>query len=191
MQQVILPIFGWNIHTYAKCLQLVILVSCYRRGIHASQNLNHRTRRNAFIGSRNGTQCLLHDFRSIKLTRWILANIAITAIVITLFIEVVEQDAPSAYTTLSIFAHSFEFFTIYLSQTTIVSKPFQLDNVVQGIEKHGLCRCPVSSSSTNLLIETFNALGHVIVNHPSHVALVDTHTKGNRSTNHLYLVVFE
>lgn len=47
----------------------------------------------------------------------------------------------------------------------------------------------VTPSTTYFLIVVLNALGQIIVNHKAHIALVDTHSEGNRCTDHLNAVV--
>ena len=43
----------------------------------------------------------------------------------------------------------------------------------------------ITTSTTGLLIISLQRFGNIIVNHITHIGLVDTHTKGNRGNNHI------
>ena len=57
------------------------------------------------------------------------------------------------------------------------------------VVKDALCLFLVSARSAALLHIALKALWSGVVDHKAHVALVNAHTKGNRSNDHLNLVV--
>ena len=59
-------------------------------------------------------------------------------------------------------------------------------NRTKGVTGH-----PVSSGTAYLLIETFNAFGQIVMNHPAHIAFVNSHSEGDGGAYHLHAVVDE
>ena len=78
-----------------------------------------------------------------------------------------------------------------LPLTTLIRKLPQGDNVLQVVEQNRLARQSITTATANLLIETLDALGQIIMNHKTHIAFVDSHTKGDCGTDDLHTVVLE
>ena len=61
----------------------------------------------------------------------------------------------------------------------------ELLQVLVGVESDALPLAVVATGATRFLIVAFEALGDVVVNHKSHIRLVDTHAEGDSSHNHI------
>ena len=105
--------------------------------------------------------------------------------------EIVEQDTSATDARFGILLHLAQFVLVQFLLSTVLGKLFQLDNVREGIEKHGVCRSSIAPGTSYLLVETLDALWHVVMDDPSHVALVDAHTEGDGGTDHLNGVLLE
>ena len=123
--------------------------------------------------------------------RRILAYVAVAAVVVGLFVEVAQQDTAATDARLGVLPHALQLVHIDVLLTAGLGKLRQLDDVGDGIEQHGVSRCPVAPCTPNLLIEALNALGHVEMNHPADVALVNAHAEGDGGTDHQQVVVLE
>ena len=64
-------------------------------------------------------------------------------------------------------------------------------DIGQRVEEDCVGRGSIAPRTTYLLIETLDALGHVVMDDPAHIALVDAHAEGNGGTDHEQLVVLE
>ena len=105
--------------------------------------------------------------------------------------EIIQEDSSSADSRFGVFFHSSQFFQIHRFLSAFFAERTEGDDICHRIEQYRIGRSAVSSGSSYLLIETLDALRHVVVNHPAHVALVDTHSEGDGSAHHFYLVHLE
>ena len=191
LQQIGLPIAHAHILAHTEGLQFVIVISRNGRRLHASQYLDAGAHGNLFARSHHGTQRLLGKYGTIEGTWRIVADITMTAILTGGLSEIIQEDSSSADSRFGVFFHSSQFFQIHRFLSAFFAERAQGDDVCHRIEQYRICRSAVSSGSSYLLIETLDALRHVVVNHPSHVALVDTHSEGDGSAHHFYLVHLE
>ena len=155
------------------------------------QNLDDRGDPDLLIGSLGSTQSHLHISRTVKSFRRILADVTVAAVVVCLFTEIVQEDPSPTDARFCILLHPSELLYVHILLSALFGKLRQLDDIRQGIEEHGVCWGTVSACTPDLLIETLDALGHIIMDHPSHITLIDTHAKGDGGTDHQQLVVLK
>ena len=191
LQQIGLPIAHAYILAHSEGFQLVIVISRNGRRLHASQYLYTGTHGNLFARTNHGTQCLLGKHGTIEGTGRIVADITMTAILSRSLSEIIQEDSPSADSRFGVFFHSSQLFQIHRFLSAFFAKRTEGDDVCHRIEQYRIGRSAVSSGTSYLLIEALDALRHVVVNHPAHIALVDTHSEGDGSAHHLYLVHLE
>ena len=191
LEHVCLPVADAHVLAHTKGLQFVVVVASHGRRHHPSQYLDAGAHGNLFARTDHGTQRLLGKHGAIEGMGRILAHIAMTAILRRRLSEIIQEDSSSAHSRFGVFFHSAQFFQVHRFLSAFFAERTEGDDICHRIEKHGVGWCTVSSGSSYLLIETLYALRHVVVNHPSHVALVDAHSEGDGSAYHLYLVHLE
>ena len=177
--------------SHTKRFQLVVAFADYLGRAHAAQNLHAGRQADLLVGALNGRERHLSQCGSVEALRRILAHVAVAAVVLGLFAEIIQQYPSPADGRFGILLHAFEFVHVDVLLSALSCKLRELYHIGQRIEQDGLGRSPVATGTPNLLVETLNALGHVVVNHPAHVLLVDAHTEGYRGANHLHEVLFE
>ena len=191
LEHVCLPVANAYILAYSEGLQLVVVIASHGRRLHTSQYLDAGTHGNLFARSHHGTQCLLGKHGTIKGTWRIVADITMTTILTGGLSEIIQEDSSSAHSRFGVFFHSSQFFQIHRFLSAFFAERTEGDDICHRIEQYRIGRSAVSSGSSYLLIETLDALRHVVVNHPAYVALVDTHSEGDGSAHHFYLVHLE
>ena len=191
LEHVCLPIAHAHILAHTEGLQLIIVISRNGRSLHASQYLDAGAHGNLFARSYHGTQRLLGKHGTIEGTWRIVADITMTTILTGSLSEIIQEDSSSADSRFGVFFHSSQFFQIHRFLSAFFAERTEGDDICHRIEQYRIGRCAVSSGSSYLLIETLDALRHVVVNHPAHIALVDTHSEGDGSAHHFYLVHLE
>ena len=67
----------------------------------------------------------------------------------------------------------------------------ELNHIGKRIEQDGVGRGTIASGTTYLLIVALNALWHIVMDNPTHITLVDTHTESNGGTHYLDVVFLE
>ena len=75
--------------------------------------------------------------------------------------------------------------------SAVACKLAELDHVGQRVEQDGLGIVAVAASTPDFLIEVLDALRHVVVDDPAHIALVDTHSESDGGTHYLQIVLLE
>ena len=108
-----------------------------------------------------------------------------------LFVKIIQKDTAATNVRFCILPHLFEFVHVYVLLSTGLGELRQLDDVGQRVEQHGIGRCAITPCTANLLIEALDAFGHVIMDNPTDVALVNAHAESNSGTHYLYLVILE
>ena len=191
LQQIGLPIAHAHILAHTEGLQFVIVISRNGRRLHTSQYLYAGAHGNLFTRTDHGTQRLLGKHGTIEGAGRIVADITMTTILAGGLSEIIQEDSSSADSRFGVFFHSSQFFQIHRFLSAFFAERTEGDDICHRIEQYRIGRSAVSSGSSYLLIETLDALRHIVVNHPAHVALVDTHSEGDGSAHHFYLVHLE
>ena len=114
-----------------------------------------------------------------------------TAVVIALFAEIVQQNTASANTAFGIVLHPLQLFEIHFPLAAFIGKTSQLNNVGQRIKQNGIGRSPVSACTAYLLIKAFNAFGHIIMEYPAYITFVNAHSESNCGTDNGRPIIFE
>ena len=141
------------------------------------------------IGAGYRREGLLCQYSAVETKGWGAANVAVVAVGVAHLTEIVEQYPAPADLSLGILLHALQLLCVYLLLAALIGKAPQGDDVLQVIIQHGLAGQAVPAATTYLLIEVLYALGHVVVHHKPHVALVYAHAEGYGGTYHLYVVV--
>ena len=191
LQQIVLPVFHAHVLAHAESLQLVVLVAHHVRRVDATEDFDALSEVDVLMGTHHGTECFLCQNRAVESTGRIGTDIAMTAVFFGGLTEIVEQDATAAHPRFSVLFHALELFEVDITLTAILGEIPQLDDVRHGVEEYRVGRCAISSGTPYLLVEALDALRHVVVDDPSHVALVDAHSEGDGGANHLNLVHLE
>src|SRR5690606_1390956 len=78
---------------------------------------------------------------------------------------------------------------LLLSNGLTLHKLLKLLNILVAIECNTTTFTSIPTGTTCFLIITLKTLGHIIVDNDTHVRLINTHTKGNGSNNHVNLFI--
>lgn len=96
LQEIVLPVLHADILAHSEGLQLLEVMFDDERGTDAPDDFYALADVYAFVGSDDGTQCLLNQDGAVEGLRWVGAYIAVPAILGGSLSEVVEEDSPSA-----------------------------------------------------------------------------------------------
>ena len=152
---------------------------------HAAKDLDYDIEAFGRGHTHNGTEGLLRQHRAIEFRTGIAAVVAVAAVMIHVFAEITEQDTPAAHRSLGITLHEIELAGIDILLARFLHEVAACDDVAVGIEKDSLGRESVASGPPYLLIVAFYIAGDIVVHHPAHIALIDSHAKGDCSADHL------
>ena len=191
LQQIVVPVACRHVEASAERLQPLEAVRHHLRRRHAAQQVDEHREAHALLRAHNCREGFLHERRAVERLRRRVAHVAVAAVLLADFAEVVQQDAAPAHLRLGILLHAQQFVEVDVALPALVGKASQCDDVLQVIEKDGLAGQSVAAAAPYLLIETLYALRQVVVHDEAHVALVDAHAEGYRGTNHLYSVGHE
>ena len=191
LQQIVLPVGRRQVLAHAEGLQLFIPMTHDIGRADTFDNLDNGGYTNGLFCPYGSTEGHLHITSAVEASGWILTDVTVAAVVVRLLAEIVEQDPPATDTRLSIFLHPFQLVHVDILLTTLSCKFSKLYNVCEGIEKDGISWCPITSGTSYLLIEALDAFGHVIMDHPTDIAFVDTHSEGDGGTDNSELVILK
>ena len=142
-------------------------------------------------GTFYGRERLLHENRAVETLWRVLADVAIPAVAIVVFAEVVEQNATTANLRFGVFLHAVELLGVDVSLAALVYKFAERDDVLEVVEQHGFGGEAVAARAPNLLIKTLDALGEIVMDDITDIALVDAHAECDCRTHDIDIVVDE
>ena len=119
------------------------------------------------------------------------AVVAVVAVVLVVdFTEIVEQHLPSANAGLGIGCRLLQQLTAYIlfSNRLAFHKLVEFTQVLIGIKSQTDALPAVTTGTSRLLVIAFQRLGDVVVYDEAHIGFVDSHAKGYRSHDDIYLL---
>ena len=141
------------------------------------------------LGFFHQSQEIAHVFGGIHPFSRMAAVVAVAAVLVGIvFAKVVQNVFAAAHARFGI-RHGFghELLGHFLFGHGLIFEKFlQLHDVVLGIEGNATPFAAVATRPAGFLIVALNALGHIVVNHKTHIGLVNPHAKGNGGHNHVY-----
>ncbi|CCY15789.1 putative uncharacterized protein [Prevotella sp. CAG:755] len=179
LQEIGMPVAGRHIAAGAKRAEALEACLTDSGRIAADQDVHHGLEARSLACTGYGTQGFLRVDRPVKTDGRAAAYIAIAAIVLAHFAEIIEQYAATAHLGLRIFLHTAETLHVYLALPALPGKRGQLHDVCIVVEQESVGRQAVAPRTAYLLIEALDALRQVVVDDPPDVALVDTHAEGD------------
>lgn len=106
-------------------------------------------------------------------------------------VEVAEKHPPAADGSFGELFHAVQFLGVERLLTAFVDEALAGNYVGVGIEHHRLGLDAVAARTPDLLIVALDVAGHVVVDDPADVALVDTHSEGHGGADNLDIAVDE
>ena len=97
----------------------------------AAQDVRKRSGTDLFIRPHDGTQGFLGQYRTVEPLRRVLAHIAISAIPVGMFPEIIQQDATTAHVGFRIFLHPAQLLHVDFPLPALLGKLGQLHQIAQ------------------------------------------------------------
>ena len=142
-------------------------------------------------GTFDGRERLLHENRAVETLWRVLADVAIPAVAAIVLAEVVQQNATTANLRFGVFLHAVELLGVDVSLAALVYKFAERDDVLEIVEQHRFRGETVAARAPNLLIKTLDALGEIVMDDITDIALVDAHAECDCRTHDIDIVVDE
>lgn len=133
----------------------------------------------------------MHENCAVEALWWVLANVAIPAVAAVVFSKVIEQNATTANLRFRVFLHAVELLGVDISLAAFVYKFAECDDVLEIVEQHRLGGEAVTARAPDFLVKTLDALGKIIMDHITDVALVDAHAECDCRAHDIDVVVDE
>ena len=118
----------------------------------------------------------------------IAAVVAVSAVVLAIFLaEIVQQRLAAAHRTLGIGDRLLQeqFPDLLFGDGFALHELFEFLNILVAVKGQAVALAAVTSGASCLLVVSFERLRDVVVDHVTHVGLVDAHAEGDRGDNHL------
>ena len=142
-------------------------------------------------GTFDGRERLLHENCAVETLWRMLANVAIPAVAAVVFAEVVEQNATTANLRFGVFLHAVELLGVDISLAAFDYKFAECDDVLEIVEQHRLGGEAVTARAPDFLVKTLDALGEIVMDDVTDIALVDAHAECDCRTHDIDIVIDE
>ena len=120
-----------------------------------------------------------------------LADIAVATIMVDLLPEVTEQNTSAANIRFAVTAHAVDFLQVDLLLPALFCKTAVLDEVSYRIEQERVALQPVPPGTSDLLVIVLDASRHIVMDNPTDIAFINSHTEGYSRADNLYAVIDE
>ena len=133
----------------------------------------------------------MHENCAVETLWRVLANVAIPAVAAVVFTEVVEQNATTANLRFGVFLHAVELLGVDISLAAFVYKFAECDDVLEIVEQHRFRGEAVTARAPDFLIKALDALGEIVMDNVTDVALVDAHAECDCRAHDIDVVIDE
>ena len=182
------PYLGIHILACTKLLQLVVLVRYDIVGATALHEVNDILLSEVLLHGSHRLQYNHQGILRLKLLSRMQTVVAVVAVLhIILLTEIMQQHLASAHRRLGVCRCFLQELSadILLCHRLVLHKLLQLSQVLACIESNADAFASVASRTSGLLIIAFQTLRNIIVNNKSYIRLVNAHTEGDGSHNHV------
>ena len=162
--------------------------------VQSSQDIDHVTHAEALPDPIHTGECLLSINRRVITLGRLGTDITITTALPEVFAKVVQQHPASAGQRLGECNHAVElvgFNTFLFFVNTVLHHAARHYHVLWPEQQQGIRRQSITPGTTGFLIIALNIFRQIIMNHETHIGLVDPHAKGHGSHHHVHFVAHE
>ena len=167
---------------------MITLLNDFDTG-RTTQNILQSVKTDFLVGAHNRTQRHLHQYGAIESFRGILAHVAVTAVVVDTLIEITQKNPSPTNRRFGVTLHQLQLLSVELHLPRFLDETIVRNHITIRVKHQRISLQTIAPCSTNFLIIRLHILRHIVMHHPSHIALVDTHTEGYSSTHNLNIIV--
>ena len=182
------PEAGVVLGACAEPLALVVSVALYQRRGLARQHIHQIVALELVADVAQSLQQHLQRGLGVDLWTRIAAVVAVAAVFLRILLaEVVQQRLAAAHRTLGV-GHRLlqqQFADLLFGDGLALHELFEFLNVLVTVESQAVAFAAVTAGAARLLIIAFERLGYVVMDHITHVGLVDAHAECDRGDDHV------
>ena len=139
----------------------------------------------------DGRERFLYENCAVETLWRVLADVAIPAVAIVVFAEVVEQNATTANLRFGVFLHAVEFLGVDVTLAAFVYKFAERDDILEIVEQHRFGGEAVAARAPDFLVKALDALGEIVMDYVTDIAFVDAHAECDCRAHDIDIVVDE
>ena len=167
---------------------MIALLNDFDAG-RTTQNILQSVKTDFLVGAHNRTQRHLHQYGAIESFRGILAHVAVTAVVVDTLIEITQKNPSPTNRRFGVTLHQLQLLSVELHLPRFLDETIVRNHITIRVKHQRISLQAIAPCSTNFLIIRLHILRHIVMHHPTHIALVNAHTEGYSSTHNLNIIV--